>query len=192
MAEPTRLQGRDVRDATPAAGERRPSYDLLRAGSVAGLFAGGVMLVWAGAGAALAGLPPFRPLALSAATFLGEGAEGPGALLLGALLWAAMSVALTLLFAAFVPRDYPFVSAALLGVGYSFVVLAVMASQVLPRLNPTMRAAMPESGGAWVLAYAAYGVALGVVPMLRRRWSSSGRGRAEAAAPPRGAVRQPA
>jgi hypothetical protein len=192
MAGPTRVQGRDVRDATPASGERRESHEVLRAGIVAGLFAGGVMLVWAGAGAALADLPPFRPLSLSAATFLDEGAEGPGALLVGALLWAAVSVGLALLFAAFVPRDFPFVSAALLGVGYSFVVLAVVASQALPRLNPEMRAAMPESGGAWVLAYAAYGAALGVVPMLRRRWSSSVRGHAEAAAPPRGAVRQPA
>lgn len=176
MAEATRVQGRELRVPRPVQRARPESYELVRAATAAGLVAGAAMLVSAGAGAALAGLPPSRPLALTAAAVARDGAGGLGTLLLGALLWAGVSVALALLFATFVPRDFPFASTALLGVGYAFAVLAVTTAAVLPRVNPEMRAAMSESGGAWVLAYAAFGVALGLVPVLRRRWSRRGVG----------------
>jgi hypothetical protein len=133
------------------------------------------MLAWMVAASALADLSPARPLSLTAATFSRDAVEGGLATaLVGALIWAAVSVALALLYGAFMPRDFPFVSAAIIGVGYAFVVLGVAASAVLPRVNPAMRAAMPEIGGAWVLAFAAFGVALGVIPVLRRRWPGRG------------------
>ena len=47
--------------------------------------------------------------------------------------------------------------------------LAVVTSVVLPRVNPLMRAVMVETGGAWVLAYAVFGVMLGFIPVFRRR-----------------------
>jgi hypothetical protein len=40
-------------------------------------------------------------------------------------------------------------------------------------VNPVMEAGMHETGGAWVLAYAVFGVALGLVPALRRRLSGA-------------------
>jgi hypothetical protein len=50
-----------------------------------------------------------------------------------------------------------------------------MTTSVLPSVNPTMRAEMPAMGGAWVLAYGVFGVALGVIPMLRRRMAARAR-----------------
>jgi hypothetical protein len=145
--------------------------DLPIAGVAGGLLAGAAMVAWAAASGAVAGLPPSRPLELAAATFAGREAlaGGPGVLVSGALLWAAVSAALGLLFATLVPRDFPFMSAAILGVGYSLVVLALAASVVLPRVDPVMREEMPAAGGSWVLAYVAFGIVLGLVPPLRRR-----------------------
>ncbi|HYG66909.1 MAG TPA: hypothetical protein VD838_04590 [Anaeromyxobacteraceae bacterium] len=153
--------------------EHAESDGLVRAGVVTGLLAGTLMLAWAMAGAALADLPATRPLAATAATFGGDAATiGPGGILAGALIWAGVSVALALLFAMFVPADFPFGSAAPIGVGYAFAVLAVMAGAVLPRVNPDMRRAFAESGGAWVLAFTVFGVSLGLLPAIRRRLAS--------------------
>jgi hypothetical protein len=141
------------------------------AGIAGGLFAGGAMMAFVAAAAAAAGLPPTRPLELAAATFAGRAALEGGVvvLLAGALLWAVVSAALGLLYAAVVPADFPLPSAAMVGLGYSFFLIAIVTPVVLPRLNPVMRAEMPEMGGAWVLAYGVFGVALAIVPWLRRR-----------------------
>jgi hypothetical protein len=145
--------------------------DLLYAGITGGLFAGAAMMAFAVIAAASAGLTPSRPLELVAATFVGRAALEGGAIVLfsGALLWAAVSAALGLLYAVVVPSNFTFSSAAVMGVGYAFFLIAIMTTSVLPRVNPTMRAEMPEMGGAWVLAYAVFGVALAVIPMMRRR-----------------------
>jgi hypothetical protein len=151
--------------------ERAAPGDPLLGGIAAGVLAGAAMLAWAAGSAAITGLPPSRPLALAAATFFGRDAlaGGPAILLSGAALWAGVSAVLGLLYAALVPRDFPYAPAALLGVGYSLVVLAIMASAVLPRVNPVMDAEMPSTGGSWVLAYVAFGAVLGLAPLLRRR-----------------------
>jgi hypothetical protein len=171
MAEATRTHRADVRDVRAIAQEQPASNGAVRAGVVAGLGAGAAMLVFVAASAARADLSPARPLALTASLARDAVSAGPGSLVAGALLWAAVSVALALVYVMVVPRDFPYASAALLGVGYSFIVLAVMASVVLPRVNPVMREAMPEIGGSWVLAYVVYGMVLGFVPALRQRWS---------------------
>jgi hypothetical protein len=164
---------RDAHVVDRAAIERQPAprNDLLYAGAVGGLFAGAAMMGFAVVAAVSGGLSPSRPLELVAATFVGRAALDGGAnmLLAGALLWAAVSAALGLLYAALVPREFPFSSSAMMGVGYSLFLVGIMTSAVLPRVNPVMRAEMPEMGGAWVLAYAVFGVALGVIPSLRRR-----------------------
>jgi hypothetical protein len=95
---------------------------------------------------------------------------------------AGVAIALALCYAALIPRSFPFVSAAVVGVGYSFVVVAVMTTMVLPSVNPAMRAAMLETDGAWVLAYAAFGLALGSVPWFRQHFSAP-RGNARGTAP---------
>lgn len=158
-------------DTADLAGRRPAVNDLLLASIAVGLLAGAAMLVCAALGAAMAELPASRPLALTAAMFTDSDAldAGPGALLAGGLLWATVSVGLALLYAPLVPRDFPFVSAAVVGAAYAFFAMAVLTSAVLPRVNPAMRAGMPDFGGAWVLAYAVFGVALGLVPAFRRR-----------------------
>lgn len=151
--------------------ERTRQHELLRATVAGGVLAGAAMLAWAALTAAFLGLPAARPLELAGSTFFGAEAleGGPAVLLAGALVWVVVSIGLALPFAAAVPRDFPFAQGAVMGVGYSFVVLAVMSTVVLPRLAPVMRAEMPEMGGAWVLAYVVFGIALGLVPPLRRR-----------------------
>jgi hypothetical protein len=146
----------------------RVRHDLLVASVVGGLLAGAAMIAFAAAA------PASRPLALAGATFYGPAALDGGVhvLVAGALLWAAVSALLAFPYGAVVPRDFPFGSAALLGVGYSFGMVVVV-SYVLPGVNPVMQAGMHETGGAWVLAYAVFGVALGLVPALRRRLSGA-------------------
>lgn len=151
---------------------RASRHELLLGGVLGGVLAGAAAMAWVALSAAIAGRPPWRPLALVAASVTGEQAlDGGAAVVLGgATLWAATSAALALPYAAVVPRGFPFASAALIGVGYSLTVMAVVTTLVLPRVNPLMRAEMPASGGAWVLAYAIYGVVIGVIPRLRRWW----------------------
>lgn len=156
-------------------GERDPDRGPARAGIAVGLVAGGAMLAFAAAAAVHADHAPWRPLALAASTFSDAALDGgPLHLAVGALLWAAVSVGLALLYASFVPRDHPFASAAVIGVGYATAVLGVMASIVLPRVNPAMREAWAAAGGGWVVAFAIYGVALGLVPLVRRGGATVG------------------
>lgn len=144
--------------------------DLLPGAAAGGVLAGVAMLAFLAAAAALDGRPPLGPLELVAAMFAGaEGAPGAGALLGASLLWVVVSAALAVPFAAMVSRDHTASSAALLGMGYAAVVMAIATSVVLPWLNPEMRDRMPAMGGAWVIGYAVYGAGLGLVPWLRRR-----------------------
>jgi hypothetical protein len=168
MAEAT-TPDRAHLDVPLTARRERTRHEVLRASTLAGLAAGAAMLAFIAACAALAGLPLTRPLALVAALFTGDPAEAGAGAMLGALLvWVVTSVLLALLLGTIVPRDFTFMSAAMIGVCYAFVVMAVVTSSVLPRWNPAMRDAMPETGGAWVLAYAVYGTVLGLLPRLRR------------------------
>lgn len=166
-----RAHGAQAADAATFAGGRPAVNDLVLSGIVVGLLAGTAMLACAALGAAMAELPASRPLALTAAMFTDSEASeaGPGALVAGGLLWAAVSVGLALLYAPLVPRDFPFVSAAMVGAAYALFAMAVLTSVVLPRVNPVMRAGVADFGGAWVLACAVFGVALGLVPAIRRR-----------------------
>jgi hypothetical protein len=169
----------DARVLNQVAIERQAAArsELLYAGITGGLFAGAAMMAFAVIAAASGGLTASRPLELVAATFLGRAALEGGAMVLlsGALLWAVVSAALGLLYAVVVPRNFEFSPAAVMGVGYSFFLIAIMTTSVLPSVNPTMRAEMPAMGGAWVLAYGVFGVALGVIPMLRRRMAARAR-----------------
>lgn len=172
MTTVTRQQGPGA--SRPGDGEVADTRGAVRAGVVVGLIAGAAMLLVVAAAGVRADHAPWHPLALAASTFARDAiAGGAGHLAVGALLWAVVSVALALLYASFVPRDHPFASAAAIGVGYATAVLGLMASIVLPRVNPAMRAAWAAAGGAWVVAFAIYGVALGLVPLLRRRWSAA-------------------
>jgi hypothetical protein len=169
-----RVHASQVADAAGFARGRPAVNDLVVAGVVAGLLAGAAMLACAAVGAVMAELPPSRPLALAAAMLTGGDAQdaGAGAVAAGGLLWAIVSVALALPYASLLPRDFPLVAAAVVGASYAFVAMAVVTSVVLPRVNPAMRAGMTEFGGAWVLAYAVFGIGLGLIPTLRRRLAS--------------------
>ncbi|HSD20807.1 MAG TPA: hypothetical protein VLC54_12255 [Anaeromyxobacter sp.] len=158
-------------DAAVVGRRRTAVHDLLLAAITAGLLAGAAMMAWVAAGAALAELPPWHPLEVAAAAFTGRDPVGAGlgGLASGGLLWAVVSVALALLYAPIIPRDFPFAPAAMLGTAYSFLVMAIITSVVLPRVNPLMRAAMADVGGTWVFGYTVFGIMLGFIPVFRRR-----------------------
>ena len=164
-------------DEAAVSSRPRAVSDLVVGGAGAGSLAGAAMLLWATVSAAFLDLSPAHPLELTGATFIGsEALDGVPAMLYGLLLWAVVSAALGIVYAALIPRDFPFDGAALLGVGYSFVVLAMMTSVVLPGVNPDLHAELPAMGGSWVIAYVVFGVLLGLAPVLRR--SAARRGRA--------------
>lgn len=160
-----------VLQGPPRERERAQPHDLLVAGAGMGVVAGAAMMAWMAVVMAIRDTSPSRPLALVGATLLGPDAAdgGAGVLLAGGLLWVVVSAALAIPFSAIASRDFPFASAAIVGIGYSFVVMAIVTMVVLPLVNPLMRAEMRAAGGAWVLGYIIFGVGLGFIPGLRRR-----------------------
>lgn len=160
-----------VAAATPARRSTPRRNDLLVASCIAGGVSGAAALAFVCASASVAGRPAWRPVAAVAATFLGDSAldGGAAAVLIGAAVWLALSAVLAVVYASLIPRDYPYASAAMMGVGYSFLVMALMTTTVLPAVNPQLRSIMPAIGGAWVLGYLLFGVGLGFIPVIRRR-----------------------
>ena len=123
--------------------------------------------------AAATGMDALHAMRAIGATFVGPEAllGGAGSLAYGALLHAATSIAFGLLFVAILPIDLPPLGAAALGTGYAMFVLGIMASAVVPSVNPVFRAQMQPIGGSWVIAHALYGCALGLwaARLARRR-----------------------
>jgi hypothetical protein len=159
-----------ARAAAPAA-DTLPRQRWLVAGATSGLLGGAVMALFLMLAAGVAGTPWLQPLAAIGTTFVGAEAPGAGAAAWGAALHALTSAALGLGFAAIFPRDLPPVSAAVVGAGYAFLAMAIMASLVVPLVNPAFAAAAQPAGGAWVVAHALFGTALG---LSWARWRRAG------------------
>lgn len=160
---PTRIGGKDMRDASTGA--------YLVPGLLAGLLGGIAMTACIMLAAAIQGLDMLAPLRPMGETFAGSEprSAGAAALAYGFARHLVFSGAMGVLLAPFMPRDFPPGSASLMGVAFAFIVMAFMASLVLPAVNPALRAAMPALGGSWVLAHAAYGLTLGFSLQCIRR-----------------------
>jgi hypothetical protein len=131
------------------------------------------LVVLAGA----SGMPWLKPLQAIGATLVGPGGlGGSGQAIYGAFLHALASAALGLLYAAIFPRDFPPLCAAVVGAGYALLALAIMASMVVPIVNPSFRAEMQPIGGSWVVAHALFGAAMGLWWALGGRSSPDGGG----------------
>jgi hypothetical protein len=170
---------------------------ILVPGLAAGVLGGLAMAAWMMASAAYEGLEPLAPLLPFGETFAGSEPRGPGYgnLLLGLAFHFAMSAFVGVLFTAILPRTFPPGSAAVVCVGFTFVVMAFMSSLILPAVNPALREDMPRLGGSWVLAHAAYGATVGVAAQRlrqRRRREQRVPEQEREARPPRDAVEAPA
>jgi len=159
----TRVGGHEVADA----GGR----ELVVGAGAAGLAGGLAMAVVLAIGGAIGDADVVAQLRAVGLTFLGPDAADAGAALLawGLLLHLVVSVLLAIVFAWILPVGFPFGSAAVVGIGYAWVVMAITTSAFLPAVNPTLRDEMTALGGTWVLAHAAFGLALGLGPRLRQR-----------------------
>jgi hypothetical protein len=162
--------------ATTAAAEQRGVErprrgEILVAGGAAGL-AGGVLIILFMMLAALlddrSALSALRPVGL---TFLGDSAvEGtPLVTAWGIFVLLVVSALFGMVFTTLLAPGFPYGSSFVIGVGYAWVLMSVAAALVLPLVNPTLRDHMPALGGAWVIAHALYGVAVGAGPPLRLR-----------------------
>lgn len=160
-------------DGASAVGSAAGQRGALASGVVSGLLGGAVMALFLAAAASAAGMTGLQPLEAIGATFLAADSPGggPGPALYGALLHALTSVGLGLVFAALVPRDLPPVCAAMVGIGYAMFAAGIMASLVVPAVNPEFRTAAQPIGGAWVMAHALFGAALGLSYALQHRTS---------------------
>jgi hypothetical protein len=143
------------------------------------------MAGWMAAAAALEGqdpLAPLRPMGDAFSESPGRGA--PARLAFGLALHLAFAAAVGVLFTALLPADLEGKNAAVMSVGFTFLVMAIMTSWVLPAVNPSLRAEMPELGGSWVLAHVAYGVVVGYAAQaLRQRGAARTRTPLPAARP---------
>lgn len=146
-----------------AAGGAARERGALGSGIVGGLLGGAAMALFMSAAASAAGLPAWQVLRAVGTTFVGAGSlGGTGQVLYGAALHGLVSAAVGLAFAGAVPRDFPPGSAAVLGLGYAFFLAGIMASLVIPAVNPGFREQVQPVGGAFVVAHALYGVVLGL------------------------------
>lgn len=144
----------------------------LAAGVAAGLVGGVAMAAWMMASALVDGAEPLAPLRPLADTFSDTARERTAAaLLLGLALHLAFSAVVGLVLTALVPPDFPVGAAGAVCTGMAFLVMALMVTTVLPRVNPSMRAWMPAFGGAWVIAHALYGLTVGIVAQAIRHRS---------------------
>ncbi len=94
----------------------------------------------------------------------------------GVLLHLVVGAVLGVVFSAVVPSDHTLASAMVLGAGCNLVVMSFAVALLVPRVSPTLSAALPLHGGAWVVAHALFGAVLGIAPSLRR-WLHAARGR---------------
>ena len=149
-------------DRAPELGAVR-QRGALAAGIFSGLLAGAVMAAFMVAAASGAGMPPAELPKAIGTTFVGAGALGETALIVYATaLHALASVVVGLAYAAVVPRDLPPASAAVLGLGYALFVAGIMASLVLPTVNPGFLEHVQPVGGSVVIGHVLYGIALGL------------------------------
>jgi hypothetical protein len=146
-------------------------HEVLASGILSGIAGGVAMLAVAMIGANSQGIAPTYPLEVIGESFVGpQTFDGVGAkIAFGAFVHLATSVALGILLAAILPRDFETASAVGVGVGFALFTLMFMMSLVVPFVNPGFRRGMQDIGGTWVIAHAVFGAVLGMTPVLRRR-----------------------
>jgi hypothetical protein len=141
---------------------------IVAAGLTVGIAGGLAMAAYMVVSAAYNGhglLDPLRPLG---ATFTEtEDPSGAARFLYGMLLHLSVSALLAVLLLAVLPAGMPAKAGAVVGIGYSWFIMAMMTTLILRAVNPHMRYEMTTLGGSWVIAHALYGIVIGFGPRLR-------------------------
>ncbi len=161
-------------DATTGNGvieAQQGSRGLALAGVGVGVLGGAAMALFLVLAAAVNGLDPLAPLDALGETFTERDAPhgNPAFVVYGIFLHLAVASLIAIVFLAMIPADMTTTCAAVSGMGFTVLVMAVMSMLVLPAVNPELRGEMPALGGSWVIAHALYGGVLGFGPRLRRR-----------------------
>lgn len=141
------------------------------AGMSAGILGGAVMGLFLVLAAAVNGFEPLSPLEAIGETFTDRDAPhgSPAFLVYGIFLHLAVASLIAIVFLAMIPADLTTTCAAVTGMGFTVLVMALMSILILPAVNPELRDEMPALGGSWVIAHALYGLSLGFGQRLRRR-----------------------
>jgi hypothetical protein len=145
-------------------------HDVLASGILCGITGAAAMVGVAAISATSEALPATHALEVIGESFVGPKAlEGGAKIAFGALVHLVAAVALGVLCASIIPRDFPRASAIGAGVGFALFALMFMMILVVPWANPGFRWGMQPIGGSWVIAHAAFGAVLGMAPWLRTR-----------------------
>jgi hypothetical protein len=144
---------------------------VLEAGALAGGAGAVLMMVWWMAQAAATGYGPLFPLNQVGAAFRGAEAlvGGPTVMLSGLFLHAVTSIVFGTLFSAAVTTKTRLPSSLIGGMVYAMLVLLFMTYVVLPYANPIMRPRVVASPGAWFFSHVAFGLGVGLAPLIKRR-----------------------
>ena len=142
-------------------------------GIVAGIIGGMLMAALTMMATAASGMGLLAPLKLIAATFFGKEATagGAGVLLVGLMLHMMNAAVLGVIFAALIRRIEGGGAAVVAGLAFGIAVWLATTFIALPVADPIMRAAVATIPGVWFVAHMFFGVGVGSVPALRRKFA---------------------
>jgi hypothetical protein len=156
------------------AGDVPVGGEIFKAGVVAGLIGGVLMVVWAMFATLAQGLGPFAIPQLIGAAFRGPEAliQGPLTIVWGAVLHLVVSASFGVLFATLVRRDTPGGIATLAGIAYGLGLFVLMSFVVVPVVDPVMSNRVSMMIGTVLVMHVLYGVGVGLTPRLRREFAA--------------------
>ncbi len=159
-------------ERAPAVGHASGKVTL-EVGIVAGIIGGMLMAGLTMMATAAGGMGLLAPLKLIAATFFGKEATagGAGVLLVGLMLHMTNAAALGVIFAALIRRIEGGGAAVAAGLAFGIAVWLATTFVALPVADPIMRTAVAAIPGVWFVAHVLFGVGVGSVPALRRKFA---------------------
>lgn len=151
----------------------------IAAGARAGVIGGLAMALCATVRSAVAGLGPWLPMKLVAASWVGVEAliGGAGVIVYGALTHLAVAAAWGILLADLVGRRRGALAVLVLGIGYALLVWLFMSYAMLPWLDPTMFHRVVPAMPWFFIDHVVFGITAAFAirdPSRRRRASRSG------------------
>ena len=142
----------------------------LEAGAVTGASGAVLMLAVLMAQGAVTGYGALFPLNMIGATFRGPEAlvGGASVILWGLFLHAVASLFFGILFSVAVIRKPHLAPTLMVGIAYGLLILLFMNYVVLPYANPIMRQRVISTPGSWFFAHVAFGLGVGMAPLIKR------------------------
>ena len=146
----------------------------MEAGAVTGVTGGALMIATLMVQATATGYGALFPLNLIGATFRGPEAlvGGTSVMLSGLLMHVVTSVVFGTMFSMAVLRRPRLAPTLVTGIAYGLLVLLFMTYVALPYANPTMRQRVIGAPGTWFFSHVAFGLGVGLAPLIKRRFRS--------------------